>query len=376
MKQLLNNNTLLVLIMFLSIIIISIFSCVINDIKKIASDPDFETKWDVDLRVPIVDYSSTPINLGKFVEDKALNSTEVTVPALPQWPLALDPAVINNSIAIDTGIDIDDDSIIDFVLDGYYSQKTNMLEIQIWLTDTGNTVLPINSDCINIQDISIELNPISFNSPVSKDNKLIYTSTNFLDPADEYYLSLGGDNALNFSVDIALLDGSSPNYSGDTYTLHVKLFFDMGDDFGIIGQIMNAAVLKNISGQDIPIGDLPAEELDKFNLEFDYESYLPFDLNINTVFHGSEKTPSPNVFTTNIASGVLSTSLLNGYQYASGINKSDDIFKFSDNVLDYGDMKIDLQLTFPAPTGTQIRLDTNTIIKVKIVASAEATISL
>ena len=369
------------LLFVLVFFIISIFSCTLTNIKEIADDPDFNPKWDVDIRVPIVDYSESPITFESYVKGKALDSPEVSIPVLKvAWPIAYDPDEIEGHMLVENGIDIDDDSIDDFVIDGYYKTDPNTLEAQIWLTDnSNNNILEISSDCINIESITIEGTAINFGTPTSANNILIYTSTNFLDPANEYYLDLadsGAADQLDFSVDIELLNGSSPSYPSGDYTLNIKLAFNLGDDFGVVGEITNPGVLKSIPNKDIPLNDLPVDSITNFKLEFEYESNLSFGLNINNIFYGSDQTPSPDTFNTTIAPGVLSTSVMHGYQYVTSINDSMDEFQFNGNIIDYGDMSIDLELRLPAPTGDKIRLDTDTLIKFKVIASGESTISL
>ena len=117
------------------------------------------------------------------------------------------------------------------------------------------------------------------------------------------------------------------------------------------------------------------ESIENFKLVFEYESNLPFDLDMDNTFYGSDQTPSPDTFNTAIASGILSASPMHSYDYVSGFKKSNDKLKFNDNVLDYGNMSLDMELRLPTPTGDKIRLETNTFIRVKVYASCEATIS-
>ncbi len=390
MLRFLNKKTLFIFIIILSIIIA--FSCSLADLKKIVDDPDFKTIWDVEARIPIFEKDTEPISLENYVEDKSLAITVPDIPVGPlvQWPIVFDPLImpVTGNIAINTDIDIDGGGS-DITLEGYYATRTDLLELRIWLTNnTTGATLSINSDCININQVLIENVNCFFGTPVTQNNVLVYTSTNFLDPIQQYYLDLtntGNPNELDYTIDFDLDNNPAlPAYAGpDTYTLHFVMGLNLGSDFSIVGRIINivppGVLLFSIDDQAIPIGDIPAEKLKNFKMEFEYNSNLPFDINAFFTFKGSDQIPSPDTFQPIIASGALSPSTYpavpNEYFYVLSSRNSVNEIQFNGNVLDYGDMKLDIKLRLPT-TGAKIRLDMDTIIKVKIIASAEATISL
>jgi hypothetical protein len=373
MRRFFKKSTLSFFLIILSFFIIFYFSCTITEIAKIASDPDFDPEWDVDLRALVVDYSTSPISFESYVKDKALNSISLSQGGIAEWPPSVAiPDLTQISSIVVTPIDIDNDTVDDFNIDGYYKEDPNMLRIQIWLTDSANNILPISSSDITITSVIIEGATINFESTSTTDNKLNYYSTNFLNSSAGYYLDLGGDNDVDYDITIHVNTGT-PVYNSDTYTLYVVLSFNLEDDFGVAGQIIGNGILKSAANQPIPINNLPLEAIKDFHLEFEYDSNLPFDLNITNTFHGSDQTPSPDNFSTVIDSGVLSTRT--GYNYVSDLNYSTDSFKFDDNILDYGNMSVDLEIRLPG-SSPLILLETDSFIRIRVIASGEATISL
>lgn len=359
-------------------ILIFTFSCPIAEIKKIADDPDFKAKWDTSLRALVVDLNKS---MREDVEGKTIN---VYAPALnlPSWPInqSSDLTAVINNVDISGIVDIDVDGIggNDFEIQGIYSKNASLI-LRVWY-DLGY----IDNNQITITYITIE--GVQYNLVYSGrdiNNKLVYTATNFLDSSNEYYLDFinGGSprTQLNINAFPVTLNNTPATPSYGAGTLNFEAQIGLGN-YGVVGTIIQQAELYNESNLEIPINGLPVKSLDNFKLEFEYTSNLPFTLDMEVTFHGTGIPPSPPNFNSVINSGILSTSPLHGYQFVSTSNISIDEFKFNDDILDYGNMSLDIKLIMPDGTvglpTSAVRLDMNYNIKVKVIASADATISL
>jgi len=344
--------------------IILLFSCAIYDwAQTLNEEGNLNPEWDLDFDVNILNKN---ISIEDYIEDFSIDTFDAEVPNLAQWPIAgIDMyPILSEDIDISAvnQYDFDNDSTIDFIVKGIRS-STVTFELIVWLTETGQaTILPLSStDYIDLNSLTIEGVDYTFNPPtIDAQGRIIYTPNNFLSPALDYYLNFGNDPVNNIDqlnvtnvdvrlVSIPILD--TPEYPVIVfpgYTLHVQANFNLGTDFGVVGEITNNPPIQGLDEvQDIPLIDENSsyENVNELIYKFTFENNTPFIITIQEILSSTTVPPVPDTYTTQILSGNLvqhsNFAGYNNYWYVTGTRVSTGKIVMQ-NLTQFDDLTMDM----------------------------------
>jgi hypothetical protein len=335
-----------------------------NNTEKI--DPE----WDLSIRLPVVDKT---IHLKDYMKDTAININNITTPTvLSEWPQNTGSAITLPvgalSLPIVSTIDFNGDAVNDFNLTGFYSENAS-IKLKISLLD-GTTEYALEASDITMpSQITIENITYNISPAIKSGNYLYYSLTN----SNEYYINFGGDSTIDILGYNVTLNSNTPRYTiGGTFDLKIEASLSLGDDFGIVGKIINTGSFINETDIEVPISDLPLVSIENFTFELIFDSGLPFDMGLDMTFT-ADVPPVPNTFNTVFYSGNLST--INGYKYVISSTQTKSNFTFMGDLMDYTNLKMDYSVNFPVTANT-ILISTENKIRIRINISGDSTINL
>jgi|GEM_PF-6216114 len=372
----------------LIIIILSIFlllnQCAISDIvNAVNNSDDISVKWDVDFKIPMIEKT---IKLEDYIDPPDIDPISIDVPGgsgIPVWPVPVDTPELNfNGDITPLGLDIDFDGIggDDFTVKGLWSPDAD-LKMNVWLVDSTSANFIINDpDAIQIDSLTIEGVTYTVGAPHYEGYKLVYDIADFPKASEDYCIFFSVADTLTVEdLDITLKNaGTDPGGVGG-YDVRFEFVFTLGNEYGVIGELTQNAIIIGENDIPLPIDSLPMDEINKFEFEMIFNSGLAFGLDINLAFT-ADITPSPNAYNLDILSGNLDSTTVASvpitYSYVEKKRETKDTFTFDDNVLSYGNIKMNYNISVTANPGVNILFTNTDEMDIRLNVGGEATLGM
>jgi len=260
--------------------------------------------------------------------------------------------------------------------------------------------LPMSPKQIAVTRVVIDGQTVIFTNPVRDvlNNELIFVSTNFPNPSNDYYFSFGGDLTADYdninieTFEVALKDNTEdawavyPFDDVEGYVINLNAKFAIGNSFEIACTIDNTIDVFTVPSQNLPLSMLSAfiTKLKPFGLIFDFKSKLPVDMALVPSFTASDLTSDlilvdkNNSSTALVPRGTISYRNLIGpspdFGYASDYTNSTTTIATTYDILSVGSVNMELTVKL-LPASNILFISGNDSIEIGLSITGGASLS-